>query len=208
MLSASGRELRLRIVRRRAEIPERYAQVRLADCTAPWQRAALAYAADLKARREEGKGLFLAGKAGVGKTTVACALLHAAIEQGYAVHFTTLAGLIHRKMTRLDKQRQERWQDIEGDERDYFERLAGWFPFLVIDDAGKEHATKSRFSEHEFDYIMRTRHGHMLPTIITTNLSLEQWAEAYGPSMASFIHEACYIVEAHGPDLRTHRGGE
>lgn len=61
---------------------------------------------------------------------------------------------------------------------------------LVIDDLGKEHRTSSKWAENMFDHLLRSRHNKGLPTIITSNIPLANWAVEYGASMESFAHEA------------------
>ena len=71
---------------------------------------------------------------------------------------------------------------------------------LVIDDLGKEYGSK--YDDSSFDEILRLRYDKGLPTIITTNVSLENWEAKYGEAMGSFAHEAFVRVPIIGSDLR------
>ena len=38
--------------------------------------------------------------------------------------------------------------------------------------------------------LLRSRYNFGLPTIVTTNVPVNDWSEVYGDSMYSFLHEA------------------
>ena len=71
---------------------------------------------------------------------------------------------------------------------------------LVIDDLGKEYGSK--YDDTSFDEILRLRYDKGLPTIVTTNVSLENWEAQYKEAMASFAQEAFVRVPILGSDLR------
>jgi DNA replication protein DnaC len=71
---------------------------------------------------------------------------------------------------------------------------------LVIDDLGKEYGSK--YDDTSFDEILRLRYDKALPTIVTTNVRLENWEAEYKEAMASFAHEAFVRVPIVGADLR------
>jgi DNA replication protein DnaC len=71
---------------------------------------------------------------------------------------------------------------------------------LVIDDLGKEYGSK--YDDSSFDEILRLRYDKALPTIVTTNVRLEDWEAEYKEAMASFAHEAFIRVPIIGSDLR------
>jgi hypothetical protein len=65
---------------------------------------------------------------------------------------------------------------------------------LILDDLGKEHTTASKWAEHFFDHLLRSRFDRGLPTIITSNVPLDAWRDVYGISMSSFAHEALLTI--------------
>ena len=71
---------------------------------------------------------------------------------------------------------------------------------LIIDDLGKEYGSK--YDDTSFDEILRLRYDKGLPTIVTTNVRLENWEDQYREAMASFAHEAFIRVPIIGSDLR------
>jgi DNA replication protein DnaC len=71
---------------------------------------------------------------------------------------------------------------------------------LVIDDLGKEYGSK--YDDTSFDEILRSRYDRALPTIVTTNVMLENWQDKYSEAMASFANEAFVRIPIIGSDLR------
>jgi DNA replication protein DnaC len=71
---------------------------------------------------------------------------------------------------------------------------------LIIDDLGKEYGSK--YDDASFDEILRIRYDRALPTIVTTNVKLEDWETRYSEAMASFANEAFIRVPIFGSDLR------
>jgi DNA replication protein DnaC len=72
---------------------------------------------------------------------------------------------------------------------------------LVLDDLGKEYKGAG-FNDASFDEILRSRYDKALPTIVTTNISRDNWGTQYGDAMGSFAHEAFKRVRIIGEDLR------
>ena len=70
----------------------------------------------------------------------------------------------------------------------------------MIDDLGKEYGSK--YDDTSFDEILRLRYDKALPTIVTTNVRLENWEAEYREAMASFAQEAFIRVPIVGADLR------
>lgn len=71
---------------------------------------------------------------------------------------------------------------------------------LILDDLGKEYG--SSYNDSSFDEILRLRYDKGLPTIVTTNVKLEDWEPKYGEAMSSFANEAFIRVPIIGSDLR------
>ena len=65
---------------------------------------------------------------------------------------------------------------------------------LVLDDVGKEHASASGWQKNMLHHVLRTRFNHGLPTIVTTNIKLDDWEAHYGSATQSFVHEAFVYV--------------
>lgn len=74
------------------------------------------------------------------------------------------------------------------------------YPFLFIDDFGRE--MKSDRVKRQYFEIINYRYAHELPTIITSNFSLEQIGEMLESSIASRIQE-WQLIEFSNQDLRS-----
>jgi DNA replication protein DnaC len=149
-----------------------------------------------------GRSLFLYGDRGTGKSMLATMLAKHLIGEGYSSHFTTFAGMIGRF--------SEGWES--PDARQWFQRRIRNVGFLVIDDIGKEHqqgmlvnAQDAKASGYDgpgrikfvnpiaeslVNDILGDRVAGARPTIITSNLNLDEIAQHYGPRISELIRES------------------
>lgn len=172
----------------------------------------------LRAEGQEtcGVGLMLYGLPGRGKTTVANTLIQEIIRNispevigmgpGKAVsrlaRFITYNSLLDLKgsiMDNHDSDEELLYNGILGEAVDdaYNVRV------LVLDDVGKEHASASGWQKNMLHHVLRTRFNNGLPTIVTTNIRIDDWEAHYGSATQSFVHEAfVYINMDSITDLR------
>ena len=165
-----------------------------------------------KVIRAEGKetcgvGLMLYGLPGRGKTTVGNTLLQEIIRNvdpavvgmgpGKAVsrpcYFITYNGLLDLKGSIME--------DHESDDELLYNGILGEalddaynVRVLVLDDVGKEHSSASGWQKNMLHHVLRTRFNNGLPTIVTTNIKLDDWEAHYGSATQSFVHEAFVYV--------------
>jgi DNA replication protein DnaC len=159
-----------------------------------------------------GKGLILQGEPGHGKTTLAAAVTMEVLRKANPQVLKTGPSMSQRPVyyTTYPELLRTQKQSWDGDETAQmivdraFGDAVDPFALLVLDDIGKEHQTGSGWAENVFDQIFRRRFDLGLPTIVTTNVPVKDWAEPYGEAMASFAHEAAYILDimAKGGDRR------
>lgn len=114
------------------------------------------YANNFDQNAMRGKGIYLQGSNGTGKTHLAAALAMHLMRKGIPTIFRTANELL------LDIR-----QGIDEDNEDSRLRRYYSVPLLVIDDLGKEKCTEWSIATL-FDIINR-RYEDMMPTVITTN---------------------------------------
>lgn len=154
-----------------------------------------------------GVGLLLYGLPGRGKTTLANTVLQEFIRNvapdvvgmgpGKAVSklarfitYNTLLDLKGSIMENHEADEELLYNGILGEAVDdaYNVRL------LVLDDVGKEHASVSGWQRNMLHHVLRTRFNNGLPTIVTTNIRIDDWEAHYGTATQSFVHEAFVYV--------------
>ena len=128
---------------------------------------AKSYADNWEQNAREGKGLYLEGTCGTGKTHLAVAISLELISRGIPVVCKTSIDLL------ADIKRSYE-QDSTVSEEDVLSAYKG-ADLLVIDDLGKERATE--WSVPILYRIINDRYEAMLPTIITTNYNSDVLTE-------------------------------
>lgn len=136
-----------------------------------------------------GRGLVLTGTVGSGKTGLAVSLAYLVHMQGHRVRIGTFTEI-------LDDMRPK-----GGNESPDTVPADLYKPhLLVLDDLGTQKVTE--FVEERLFAIIDGRHQRSLPTIITTNLDLNQLNEQFGRRVVSRIVELSTFASLSGEDLR------
>jgi DNA replication protein DnaC len=150
-----------------------------------------------------GWGLLFSGSPGHGKTTLGLAILQGFIKdlplEVFSVgenstlikpcYFTTFNDLLDLKGQTMENATEENTRLLDGIlgncENDAYN-----IRILLIDDVGNEHQTDSQWQKNMLHHVLRSRFNAGLPTIVTTNIPLENWYGRYGDATASFAKEA------------------
>lgn len=93
-------------------------------------------------------------------------------------------------------------QAIHRRQYDWLDQLEK-VPFLIIDDLGTQNADfkGNAFISH-FEHLITQRHEHRRVTLVTGNITTEQFKQTFGERVVSRIAEVGKVYESNGPDLR------
>jgi DNA replication protein DnaC len=152
-----------------------------------------AFVDDLDTRLQEGRGLWLFGDTGTGKTTLAMLISKAALEAGKTVAIYSLPKLLARIRRTYDS-------EPGGDSYlSFFERLTS-VDLLHIDDLGAE--KRSDWVLEQLYALVNERYEAQRSILITTNLPHPELEEQIGSRTVSRLTQICDEVEVRGEDRR------
>jgi DNA replication protein DnaC len=161
---------------------------------APVIEAVADFAENIGERLDAGRGLWLMGDVGTGKTTLAMLVSKAAVEAGRTVAIYSLPRLLSRI---------RRTYDAEAGEQSYlefFERLTS-VDLLHVDDLGVEKRTD--WVLEQLYAIVNERYEMERAMVVTTNLVQDALEEQIGPRTVSRLVEICGDpLPLFGDDLR------
>lgn len=139
--------------------------------------------------RETRRGLYIWGAVGTGKTYAAYAIMKKLGEMGIRATLRTAPDL-------MDSLRD----DFQHKDSYNLDRLLENRGVLIIDDLGAEKATE--WVVETLHRIVDKRYREVLPTIVTSNNSLDELSERVGDRIPSRLAESCDIVKLEGDDRR------
>ena len=128
---------------------------------------------------DEGRGLWLVGDVGTGKTTLAMLISKAAIQAGRSVAIYSLPRLLNLIRETIDS---------DVGKLDFLDRLA-MVNLLHIDDLGAE--SKTDWVLEQLYSIVNARYEAQRAILATTNLTPEKLSEQIGPRTVSRLEEIC-----------------
>lgn len=154
---------------------------------------ARAFVEELDERLAEGRGLWLFGDTGTGKTTLAMLVSKAALEAGHSVAIYSLPKLLARIRRTYES-------EPGGDSYlSFFERLTS-VDLLHIDDLGAE--KRSDWVLEQLYALVNERYEAQRSVMLTTNLSHEDLEEQIGARTVSRLAQMCDEVPLFGDDRR------
>lgn len=177
------REMRRQIIESR---------LRKAGLRGTYAEAACSVGEEAYRRARDGRGTYLWGLSGRGKTYAAAAAVRMAVMAGWGARLVTAKAL-------LDAVKAE-W---DGGEKGTIHR-AERYRLLALDDLGVERPTE--WAMETITGLIDARVASGLPTIVTSNFSLgelrDRWGGMPGMRIASRLGGACERIEVTGPDRR------
>ena len=144
-------------------------------------------------RIADGRGLWLEGGVGTGKTTLAMLVSKRAIEAGHSVAIYSLPKLLARI---------RRTYDADAGELSYlefFKRLTS-VDLLHIDDLGAE--KRSDWVLEQLYAIVDERYATDRSIVVTTNMTVPELEEQIGERTVSRLAQMCETLPMYGSDRR------
>ena len=149
------------------------------------------YVAAIEQNLDRGRGLWIQGDVGTGKTTLAMLVSKAALDSGRSVAIYSLPRLLHLLRDSIE---------VEGGKLDLIDRL-GAVDLLHIDDLGAERQTD--WVLEQLYSIVNARYEAERPILATTNLMPDELDEHLGARTVSRLVEICGDpLRLHGADKR------
>jgi len=128
-------------------------------------------------------GLLLTGQVGSGKTFLACCIANALLVRGKTVLFIVVPDLLDQIKATYDAKNENSVTESE------LLDTAREVPLLILDDLGAHNYTE--WTRNKIFNIINHRLNYLLPTIITTNINLEDLEQYLGDRTTSRIFQMC-----------------
>jgi DNA replication protein DnaC len=148
---------------------------------------------EIVANLENGRGLWLYGGAGTGKTTLAMLVSRIALEAGRSVAIYSLPKLLARIRRTYDAERGEQSY------AELFDRLTT-VDLLHIDDLGAEKQTD--WVLEQLYALINERYESRRSLVVTTNKNAAELDDQIGGRVVSRLVEMCEVVPVFGEDRR------
>jgi DNA replication protein DnaC len=196
---ARARSLEARIPARYRAISFEHSDVIDMERRFPTQvRELRAYVRELDRNLDEGRGLWLTGGFGTGKTALAMIVSRSAIDAGRSVAIYSCPRLLAMLRESIDSPSRGGGQG-SGGVVEFLDQLTA-VDLLHIDDLGAEHRTD--WVLEQLYSIVNARYQDERATLITSNLSRDELAEQLGERIVSRLEGCCLLLPFYGTDAR------
>lgn len=157
------------------------------------------YAMESASMKDQGKGLFLYGNPGCGKTHLISCMANYMTENLHACMFTNVSEILKSIKSTF----KNSYQDTE---KKIMDRLSN-VDFLFLDDFGAvqfQRNDEDTWAQEKVFDVINARYNKKLPVIITSNYSIEQLLENRGVHQRTIdrIKSTCTILRVTAPNYR------
>lgn len=179
-----------------ARLPQRYRDVAferfpVTEMPQPVVAEVRRYTRDIGSNLDEGRGVWLFGDVGTGKTTLAMLVSKAALAAGRTVAIYSLPRLLNLLREAIGS---------DDGKLDLLDRLAT-VDLLHLDDVGAENSTD--WVLEQLYSIVNTRYEEQRALVVTSNLGPEELGEQIGERTVSRMLELCAVqIPLYGADRR------
>jgi DNA replication protein DnaC len=165
----------------------------IADMDPALTREIRQFVRDINPNLDKGRGLWLFGDVGTGKTSLAMLVSKAALEAGRSVAIYSMPRLLSDIKETYEDRSEQSYMEL-------FERVVG-VDLLHIDDLGAEKRTD--WVLEQLYSIINERWQEQRSIIVTTNLvDVDELRDQIGPRTVSRLHEMCDLIPIMGRDRR------
>jgi DNA replication protein DnaC len=165
----------------------------IADMDPALTREVGQFVRDINPNLDRGRGLWLFGDVGTGKTSLAMLVSKAALEAGRSVAIYSMPRLLSDIKETYEDRSEQSYMEL-------FERVVG-VDLLHIDDLGAEKRTD--WVLEQLYSIINERWQEQRSIIVTTNLvDVDELRDQIGPRTVSRLHEMCDLIPIMGRDRR------
>ena len=138
------------------------------------------------------RNILMRGNTGLGKTHLSLAIAREVIERGFGVIYCSTPEIL----SKLEKERFGKSYNNSDDSEEALKEC----DLLILDDVGSEFHTS--FTKNIIYNIINFRISHGKPTIISTNLELEELEVMYSQRLVSRLMGEYVIMNFVGTDIR------
>lgn len=196
-----GRRRQARMRRLESQIPKRYRAISFEHSevidierrNGIQVRELRTFVRNLDANLDSGRGLWLCGGSGTGKTALAMIASRSALDAGRSVAIYSLPRLLNVIRESIDS---------DGGLLGFLDLLAT-VDLLHLDDLGAEYRTD--WTIEQLYSIINMRYADQRSVIVTSNPDPSQLAEQLGERTVSRLEGMCEVLPFHGADARRER---
>jgi DNA replication protein DnaC len=169
------------------------------DGSSNFKSAMVKWTDSIDRRMEDGMGLYIHGKTGLGKTHMAVAALRHVVTK-YELSGLFLSYDIFTEMVHDARNNDGELPEMYGDPN-LLKYLRRTYDVVLIDNLNADRLTE--YMAKTISNLIESRYEMLLPTLFTTEINPDKLSSLYSSRVQSIIKQSCYMVHVIGEDYRT-----